>query len=92
MAETIIKPAAAAPEDPLAALESILSALPAGERKLYFFKRKDAESLKLVNLLSCKVDAIRDPAARRQFFLAHPELEVRYSAANFIPSKTQPNT
>ena len=53
------------------------------ERAAYFFENKSAEDLKLVNLLSQRVDAIRNPADRKAFFLAHPELEVRYSAKNF---------
>lgn len=74
----------AANDAKLAELEATLSALPADERALYFFGKKDAETLRLVNLLSQKVDAIRNPADRKAFFLAHPELEVRYSAKNFI--------
>ena len=69
----------------LVELENKLSALDRESRKAYFFENKDADSLALVNLLSSRVDAIRDPAKRKQFFLAHPELEVRYSFKNFIP-------
>ena len=64
-------------------LETRLAALAEDERRLYFFENKTAEDLKLVNLLSQRVDAIRNPADRKAFFLAHPELEVRYSAKNF---------
>lgn len=32
-----------------------------------------------------QVEAITDPAKRKAFFLSHPELEARYSFANFIP-------
>ena len=45
---------------------------------------QDADTLKLVTLLSQRVDCIRNAADRKKFFLAHPELEVRYSFANFI--------
>lgn len=69
----------------LAELETTLAALSPEDRRLYFFQRKSPSDLKLVNLLSSQVDAIRDPRDRRKFFLAHPELEVRYSHANFIP-------
>jgi len=67
----------------LAELETKLAELTAEERRLYFFENKTAEDLKLVNLLSQRVDAIRIPADRKAFFMAHPELEVRYSAKNF---------
>jgi len=67
----------------LAAFEAKLSALTPDERRNYFFKNKDAESVNLVNLLSARVDAIRNPADRKAFFMAHPELEIRYSASNF---------
>ena len=87
-APTTPKPAAAqelkaANDELLAQLESTLAALPPDERKHFFFNHKDAAALKLVNLLSARVDCIRDPAARKAFFIAHPELEVRYSANNF---------
>ena len=64
-------------------LDELLSALSPEDRRLHFFENKDAVSLELVNLLSQKVDAIKSPADRKAFFLAHPELEVRYSAKNF---------
>lgn len=67
----------------LSDLESKLAALTAVERKQYFFGKNDADSVKLVNLLSSRVDAIRNPAERKAFFMAHPELEVRYSWKNF---------
>ena len=67
----------------LAELESELSALTPEDRQAYFFNRKDADSVRLVNLLSARVDSIRNAADRKAFFLAHPELEVRYSASNF---------
>ena len=67
----------------LAELESELSVLSPEDRQAYFFDRKDADSIRLVNLLSARVDCIRNPADRKAFFLAHPELEVRYSASNF---------
>ena len=67
----------------LAELDAELSQLTAEARKEYFFVNKDDRAVKLVNLLSARVDSIRDPARRKEFFLAHPELEVRYSAANF---------
>jgi|GEM_PF-6860130 len=73
----------AANQEKLAALEEVLSGLLPEERRAYFFMHKDADSLNLVNLLSAQVDAIRNPADRKQFFMAHPELEVRYSANNF---------
>lgn len=69
----------------LSELETKLAQLSTDDRKSFFFENKDAESLKLVNLLSSRVDAIRNPADRKAFFLAHPELEVRYSFKNFIP-------
>jgi len=68
----------------LAELEELLSALSPEDRRLHFFENKDAASLELVNLLSQKVDGIKNSADRKAFFLAHPELEVRYSAKNFI--------
>jgi hypothetical protein len=74
----------------LADLETKLSALTPEQRKNYFFENKDADSLKLVNLLSARVDCIRDAGERKKYFLAHPELEVRYSAANFTPSGGAP--
>ncbi len=68
----------------LADLEQKLSAMEADERKYFFFHKSDPESVELVNILSSRVDAIRDPAKRKAFFLAHPELEVRYSFINFV--------
>jgi hypothetical protein len=65
-------------------LEATLSALTEQERKEYFFKNTDKDSVELVNILSARVDAMRDPEKRKEFFLAHPELEIRYSFANFI--------
>lgn len=73
-----------AQDDKLAALETTLSQLSDEERKYFFFHKNDKASVELVNLLSSRVDAIQDPAKRKAFFLAHPELEVRYSAVNFI--------
>ena len=67
----------------LAELEAELSALSAEARKEYFFVNKDARAMNLVNLLSQRVDSIRNSIDRKAFFMAHPELEVRYSAANF---------
>jgi hypothetical protein len=69
----------------LSELELKLSALDPDARKAYFFENNDAEELNLVNLLSSRVDAIRKPSDRKAFFLAHPELEVRYSFKNFTP-------
>ena len=86
MAETPITQAQAvksANDALLADLETKLAALESDERAAYFFENKSDEDLKLVNLLSQRVDAIRNPADRKAFFLAHPELEVRYSAKNF---------
>lgn len=68
----------------IAGHETKMTALKPEERAAYFFNNKDADSLKLVNLLSQAVDAIRNPADRKAFFLAHPELEVRYSFRNFL--------
>ena len=73
-----------AQDEKLAALETKLAALEPEERKLFFFHKTDAESVELVNLLSSRVDAIRDPVKRKAFFMAHPELEVRYSFVNFV--------
>jgi hypothetical protein len=67
----------------LAELDAELAQLTPEARKEYFFVNRDARAVKLVNLLSSRVDAICDPAKRKEFFLSHPELEVRYSAANF---------
>lgn len=68
----------------LSELENTLAALDPHARKHYFFENTDDSSVKLVGLLSSRVDAIRNPADRKAFFLAHPELEVRYSFKNFI--------
>lgn len=56
------------------------AALPSSEG-LGVGARVDAKTL---DALCREVDAITDPAKRKAFFLAHPELEVRYSHANFI--------
>jgi hypothetical protein len=66
-------------------LEDQLSQLTAEERNHFFFHKNDQASVELVNLLSSRVDAIRDAGKRKAFFLAHPELEVRYSFINFVP-------
>ena len=87
MADTLtpLQQRKAAEDALLAELETKLAALEPEARKAYFFENKDADSLNLVNLLSSRVDAIRQPADRKAFFIAHPELEVRYSFKNFIP-------
>ena len=87
MADTLtpLQQRKAAEDALLAELETKLAALDPEARAGYFFENKDADSLNLVNLLSSRVDAIRKPADRKAFFMAHPELEVRYSFKNFIP-------
>jgi len=64
--------------------ETEMEKLEKEERKYFFFHKNDSETLEIVNLLSSRVDAIRDQSKRKAFFLAHPELEVRYSFANFV--------
>jgi hypothetical protein len=72
----------------IAAHETAMAALEQSEgkeaRKYFFFNNKDKDAVETVNLLSSRVDAIRDPAKRKAFFMAHPELEVRYSFINFV--------
>jgi len=67
------------------AYEAKLAALSPADRKAYFFKNKSADDVRALNVFCNKADALRGPD-RKAFFLAHPELEIRYSAANF----TQP--
>lgn len=69
------------------AYEAKVGALPPAERKAYFLKNKSADDARALNVLCNKVDAMRGPD-RKAFFLAHPELEIRYSAANFIQPTT----
>lgn len=54
------------------------------KRKYHFFNNKEPAAVELVNLLTSRVDSIREPAKRKAFFMAHPELEVRFSFVNFI--------
>lgn len=60
-----------------------LDALTKEQRKAYFFTKKDKESLALLESLCAEVESIKDATKKREFFLNHPELEVRYSAVNF---------
>jgi hypothetical protein len=77
-------PAATAIVNLVADLETKLAPLDAAARKDYFHKNKTADDVKALNALCAKVDSIRVPAERKAFFLAHPELEIRYSANNFV--------
>ena len=81
-------PTAAPQPDLLAALESKLSALDPVARKNYFYKNTTADDVKALNLLCRQVDSLAG-ANRKSFFLAHPELEVRYSAGNFVNPTTK---
>ena len=69
----------------LAELEAKLAALEPDDRKHFFYHKNDVATVELVNLLSSRVDALqKDPGKRKAFFMAHPELEVRYSFKNFV--------
>jgi hypothetical protein len=82
------KPATAPQSAPefIAEYEASVGVLTPAERKEYFHKNKTPEAVRALNILCNQADAKRG-AERKAFFLAHPELEIRYSAGNFIPQK-----
>ena len=81
--EKVIPPALKALNDLLAAHEANVASLDDKARADYFHKNKTPEDAKTLNALCAKVESLRGND-RKDFFLAHPELEVRYSAGNFV--------
>lgn len=78
--------------------ETKMTGLTPERRKMFFLETEDGskkfpgkDELLIINLLTAEVDKLKgNPAKRREYFLAHPELLVRFSAANFVP--LEPNT